>query len=953
MRLSPSGSPSHRRPPRAVPALAAILAALSLPAATSAQEQPTLPTLPPHFAITNARIVPVSGPVLENGTVVVRDGVIQAVGRNVRVPADAWVLDGSGLAVYPGLIDPMGTLGHPAPRGGARAGGPAGGGQGGGASSDAEHSWGPEDRPGTFTWLSAADDLDGGDDRIADWRDAGYTTALSTLPRGNVTGSAALINLAGDRGREMVVTPLPLQRVNLDAYREFPGYPASLLGAFAYLKQLHYDADHYDAAWSAYERDPRGRTRPEYDRALEPLRAPVPLLFPAEGRKEILRALETSRAMGSPVIVYGAQQGYEAVDVLKAGGVPVLVDMDWPRPPRNADPADEPTLAQLRAYEHAPTTPARLAEAGVLFAFWTGGLDDPSDARARVKRAVDAGLPAEAALRALTLDPAGILGVSDRVGSIEAGKIANLVLVRGDLLDPDAPIEQVIVDGRRFPVFHPSAVASRSDRDGMRRERREGGEPGEAPDGREEGEARQGRVDASPAPSGPVVPMVRDRGPYRSDAVTLIRNATVMTVANGTVEGGDVLIRDGKIAAVGRGLDAPRGARVVDATGLTVMPGIIDAHSHLAADAINEGSVNSSAMVRIRDVLDPEDVGMYRALAGGVTTINVLHGSANPIGGQNAVLKLRWGADAADLLFEDAPPGIKFALGENVKRDRDPDRYPSTRMGQQDVIRQAFLDAQAYQREWEAYNALSARARRNTTPPRRDLEMEALAEILRGERLVHAHSYRGDEILQLLRTAEEFGVTIATLQHVLEGYKVADEIAAHGAGASTFSDWWAYKMEAYDAIPHNAALMAERGVLVSINSDSGEEIRHLNQEAAKTIKWGGASPEEAIRFITANPARQLGVADQVGTIEVGRDADLAVFEGDPLSVTSRVRQTYVDGHLYFDVDLDGERRAAIEREKAALLEKHRGTRPATTPVTDGVVTPSVTPSNDTNEEVRP
>jgi imidazolonepropionase-like amidohydrolase len=294
------------------------------------------------------------------------------------------------------------------------------------------------------------------------------------------------------------------------------------------------------------------------------------------------------------------------------------------------------------------------------------------------------------------------------------------------------------------------------------------------------------------------------------------------------------------------------------------------------------------------------------------------------------VLKLRWGADASGLLFDGAPPGIKFALGENVKRERDPPRYPSTRMGQQDVIRQAFLDGQDYLRQWQAYDALSARARRDATPPRRDLKLETLAQLVTGERLIHAHSYRGDEILQLIRTAEEFGITIATFQHVLEGYRVADEIASHGAGASTFSDWWAFKVEAYDAIPYNAALMTERGVLVSINSDSGEEIRHLNQEAAKSMKWGGLSETEALKLVTLNPAIQLGVGDRVGSIEVGKDADLAVWDAHPLSMGAKVTQTYVDGRLFFDRELDRARREALAAEKAALEAKHR---PAPTPPT--------------------
>jgi imidazolonepropionase-like amidohydrolase len=871
-----------------------------------AQPQPTMPQTPPHFAITNARIVPVSGPVLESGTVVVRDGVIRAVGARVAVPGGAAVVDGTGLTVYPGLIDAFGTLGLPEPRGGAGAG----------TRPDVPHSWGPEDRPATFTWRRAADDVDVSDLRIARWREAGYTSALTTHGTGFFPGAAAIINLAGDRGRELVVKPDVAQRVNLSA-RGFPGYPGSLMGAFAYVKQLHFDARHYDQVWSAYERNPRGATRPEYDRVLEPLRTPSPLLFPVDGRKEIQRAIATAREVERPVILYGAQRGYEAADLLRGAGVPVLVDLDWPRAPRDGDPEADFTLAQLRTWEHAPTTPALLHQAGVPFAFYTGGLTDPSLARARARAAVDAGLPPDAALRALTLSPAEILGVADRMGSIEAGKIANLVLVRGDLLDPEARVEAVVVDGRSHAIFQPSTADAA------------GGEARSARGGR--GGAGS---DQEGSPAGPRVAMVTDRGPYRDDPVTLIRNATVITMAGETIEGGDVLVRNGRIAAVGRGLGVPGNARVVDATGMYVTPGIIDAHSHLASDAVNEGTVNVSAMVGIRDVLDNEDVGIYRALAGGVTAANVLHGSANPIGGRNAVLKLRWGADAAGLLFEGAPPGIKFALGENVKRERTPPRYPATRMGQQDVIRQAFLDGQEYQRQWDEYNGLGARARRDAVPPRRDLKLETLAQLVTGERKIHAHGYRSDEFLQLLRTAEEFGITIATLQHVLEGYRIADEIAAHGAGASTFSDWWAFKVEAYDAIPYNAALMADRGVLVSINSDSPEEIRHLNQEAAKAMKWGGLSAMDALALVTINPAIQLGVADRVGSIEVGKDADLAVWDGHPLSTGAKVVQTYVDGRLYFDRDLDRARHAAMAAEKAELEARHRPARSSTT-VADG------------------
>jgi imidazolonepropionase-like amidohydrolase len=387
-----------------------------------------------------------------------------------------------------------------------------------------------------------------------------------------------------------------------------------------------------------------------------------------------------------------------------------------------------------------------------------------------------------------------------------------------------------------------------------------------------------------------------------------------------------VVVSDGRIRAVGAAVEVPAGAEVIDAAGGSLIPGIIDAHSHLAVEGgVNEGSLAVTSMVDIGDALDPDDVGIYFALAGGVTSANVLHGSANPIGGRNAVIKLRWGADAAGLLFAGAPPGIKFALGENPKRSNFrspaiPARYPQTRMGVMDVIRQAFTAAREYRGEWQAYRAAQG-AGGQPMPPRRDLELETLVEILEGRRLVHAHCYRADEILQLLRLAEEQGFRIATLQHVLEGYKVADEIAAHGAGASTFSDWWGYKVEAYDAIPHNAALMAERGVLVSINSDSGEEMRHLNQEAAKAVRWGGASELEALAMVTLNPARQLGVDDRVGSIEVGKDADLVLYDGPPLAATSVVQKTIVDGVLYFDRGADRERQVAIDAIKNRLLGK--------------------------------
>ena len=416
----------------------------------------------------------------------------------------------------------------------------------------------------------------------------------------------------------------------------------------------------------------------------------------------------------------------------------------------------------------------------------------------------------------------------------------------------------------------------------------------------------------------------------QNPSVIFIQNATIFTVTQGNIEHGSILIRDGKIAAVGANLKAPDGAAIIDATGQFVIPGIIDCHSHIAVDgSVNEGGPAVSSMANIADVLNPEDISIYDDLAGGVTSANILHGSANPIGGQTIVIKLRWGKPASALPFEGALPGIKFALGENPKRSGftpppgTPERYPASRLGVEEVIRQAFIEATEYKKQWDDYNTRKAAGEQNLVAPRRNEQLEPLVEVMEGKRYVHSHCYRADEILMLIRVAKEFNFKVRTFQHVLEGYKVADEIAASGAGGSTFSDWWGYKVEAYDAIPYNAALMTERGVVVSINSDDAEEARQLNQEAAKSIKYGGMSANDALKLITINPAIQLGIDKRVGSIEVGKDADLVIYNHDPLSVYAVAQKTLIDGQVYFDRQKDIAGRPALEKEKQDLLAKEK------------------------------
>jgi len=971
------------------------------------------PDPPSFYAIRDVTVVSGAGTPIDGATVLLADGLIEAVGVGIDIPADAWVIDGDGLFLYPGLIDSLTTLGQKAEEG---AGGGPGAGPGGGSGRSAPTIRGPEDRPQTTPWVAAADSV-GEDERVEKWRKAGFTTTVTSPTDGLFAGQAAMINLGGTKAnanskmitQTIVATPVAL-RVNFRSPGRGRGYPGSLMGSLAYIQQVFSDTQHYTAAKAAYRSAPLGLDRPTYDRTLEILETAMedgtPFLMPGNLGREIDRALVMAGRYDLSLVIFGGQGAYARVDALKTAGASVLVSLNWPKEEKDRDPDADTSFRTLYHRRLAPTTPADLAAAGVPFGFYSDGLSTSGEFFKKVRMAVDAGLSDEDALAALTSNPARIYGVSDRLGTIEPGKIANLVLATDWPWVDGAEIKTVFVDGRKYeerksdePTEPPASDASGTWKITLTSPRgdqemtadltmaEDGKVTGEITsergttaieEGRMSGDllrfkvtrsmgsrsftsswslAVEGESLSGSASAGPMsmdvagertaakpdtgetdaaddeepsvtleeLQAVMDvyQGPVERMGAFAITNATVWTVSGETIEGGTVVVEDGKITAVGKDVSVPGRIEVIDAEGGHVIPGIIDAHSHIAIEGgVNEGTLAVTSMVAIGDVLNPDSISIYRALAGGVTSANLLHGSANPIGGKSQVVKLRWGADAEGLKFEGAPPGIKFALGENPKRSnfRRPGmspRYPQTRMGVMDVIRQAFTEAEEYRKQWQAYEAAKGSSAA-LIPPRRDLELEALVEILEGERWIHSHCYRADEILQLMRLAEEYGFRIGTLQHVLEGYKVADEIAEHGAGASTFSDWWGYKVEAYDAIPHNAALMTERGVLVSINSDSGEEMRHLNQEAAKAIKWGGLSEVEALTLVTLNPAKQLLIDDRVGSIEVGKDADLVIYDGNPLEVRSVPQKTFVDGDLYFDLVADRERQAKIDAIKKKM-----------------------------------
>lgn len=856
-------------------------------------------------AIVDARVITVSGPVYERATVVIRDGLVVAVGPDVAVPAGARVVSGKGLVLTPGLIDGLSAIGLPARAAGGGSG-PGAPGAGGGAVAAAPSPLAPQ--------ALALDRVKPAE--LAKARSSGITTALVIPREGVLPGQSVILDLVGERIEAMVLRqPAALHLHLTSAARQYPG---SLMGTIAYTRQALLDAARAQAAWAAWEKSPRGQKRPTYDAALGPwqqvLAGRLPLVVTCTLENDARRALALADEFGLRVVLAGVPQAFRSVELLKARRVPLLVSVNFdpPRPAGGFFTLDDEQ--ERRRIREAERNPAELQQAGVPFALASAWAPDFV---AGIRTAIEKGLPGDVALRAATLGAAEALGLAGTTGSLEPGKLANLVAWSGEPFAKDTKARYVFVDGRLHEVEE--------------EERKEGRGVG--------GAGRAGAAgDAAPKADGPdareLPPLPSAPPPFPAGKPVAIKGGTVLTAGpQGEIANGTVLIRDGTIVAVGQNLELPEGAIVIDARGRYVMPGIIDSHSHTAIDGnVNECTDVITAETRIRDVIDHRDVSIYRQLAGGVTTINVLHGSCNAIGGQNAVLKLRWGKGPEELVFKEAPRGIKFALGENVKRSnfRAPGepRYPGTRMGIEVVLREGFLRARAYQKEWAEYRAklkaLPANAGK-PVPPRRDLRLETLADVLDGKILVHAHAYRADEMLMLMSVADEFGFKVRTFQHGLEAYKIASEIARHGAGVGTFIDWWAFKMEALDATPYNPAILASHGVNVALNSDSDELARRLYWDAAKAVKYGGVSEQQALRMITWNPAWQLGIERYVGSLEKGKQADIGIWSGHPLSAQARCEMTLVDGQVYFDRARDMQARRATA-EWAPLVAVEGGAR---------------------------
>ncbi len=1015
---------------------------------------------PPSLVLLkNAHIVINSTKSLDAGSLLIQDGKILAVGNNLAEPAGAEIVDCEGSFLYPAFVDAMVEL-------------------------DANEFdtpaayWNTSVKPERS--MSRVVKLE--KSQFENLRKAGIGLILAAPKDGIIKGQSCVLTTAEAPLADTLLKSDVFQHIRLYPNRgSSERYPNSPMGATALVRQSLLDADWYLRALQAASAN-TAIPHPDHNASLAALKTTVRAqqTVVIDGTNELyaLRADRVANELSLKLVVRGSGREYRQLEAISATGRTFIIPVNFPDAPK-VNSESEMTDVSLQTLMHwrlAPENPGRLEKAAVRFVLSADGLDKPTELLSKVRIAIEAGLSEQKALEALTIAPAQLLGIEHLAGSLEVGKLANVLITSGPLFDKKTVIEETWVQGDRHQ-FGPkpkteihgrwqlhldessaqlatsaqlilevsgksdkltakiglpaafdkqpnsdrtAAVAKSDEPNSTENQAAEEKLPqtqpktapalelkelsfnsyrltgtfeipekfalqgvAEKPAGRgwltlvhleaaievtllwpdsstttftgtaipdavsvanevkaDEPQAKivsqsneklpkaneeEKAEETSPALTGvdckinyPLGAFGRTAPPTQPE-ILLIKNATLWTCGDaGVLESADLLVQKGIIAEVGKNLMVPAGAIVFDATGMHVSPGIIDCHSHMATDGgVNESGQAITAEVRVGDFIDCNDITIYRQLAGGVTTANILHGSANPIGGQNQVIKLRWGSLDEELKMQEAPAGIKFALGENVKQSsrEGSTRYPQSRMGVEEILRDRFEAARAYQSRWQSWRQGSS-----GLPPRRDLELEAIAEILDRNRWVHCHSYRQDEILMILRLLDEYKVTIGSLQHILEGYKVADAMAAHGATGSSFSDWWAYKVEVQDAIPYNGALMHRAGVVVSFNSDDAELARHLNHEAAKAVKYGGIEPSEALKFVTLNPAKQLRIDSWVGSLEPGKHADFVIWNRSPLSTLSMCMQTWIDGRKYFDRGEDLAQRESDELLRRKLVQ---------------------------------
>ena len=986
------------------------------------------------YAFTNATIVKDAATTLTNATMVIKDGKIISVGTSVKAPAGAIEVDCKGKFIYPSFIDIYADYGTSLP---TQQGQGAGGG-GGGFFAPQQFT---SNAKGPYGWNQAIkSEVDAfkvfaiDDTKAKPLREAGFGTVLSHMRDGIARGTGTVVTLANSKENLVMLKEKATAHYSFSKGTSTQSYPSSMMGSIALLRQSFLDAQWY-------------KQRPVEEGVNASLQAwndnlSLPQIFDANDKWNCLRADRIGDEFGVQYILKGSGNEYQRIKDMKESKASFIVTLNFPQAQDVEDPNEARfvSLNDMKHWEMAPANAASFEKAGINFCLTTSDLRQVTQFWTNLRKAMDYGLSETKALEALTKTPATLLGIYDKVGSLDEGKIANFLITNGPLFNEKTVIVQNWIQGEKYSVkedawiniagtykltvntpagaenytldvksnssanmYGKDTMSTKFTYDGkavklsyaqMQRRQRGGGGPGGGGNfggggfgggqqaaqlpatatrlaGYSTGTEWNGtgtdslgnsltwtavlEKAADPKPDTvkkkdpvnvgkvlyPFEPFGFEEGSQPKQETILIKNGTVWTnEKEGVLQNTDVLLKDGKIAAIGKNL-SDAGARVIDASGKYVAPGIIDEHSHIAAASINEGAQVVTSEVRITDNLNPDDINIYRQLSGGVTSSHILHGSANVIGGQTQLIKLRWGANAEELKFKNWDGFIKFALGENVKRSASTQgntRYPDTRMGVEQILIDAFTRAKDYKKSWDDYNVEKDKLVKAKKPltglvmPRRDLELDALVEILDKKRFITCHSYVQSEITGLIDVADKAGFKVNTFTHILEGYKVADKMLKHGANASTFSDWWAYKMEVEDAIPYNAAIMHKVGLNVAINSDDAEMARRLNQEAAKTIKYGDLTEDEAFKMVTLNPAKMLHVDDRVGSLKVGKDADVVVWSDNPLSIYAKSLYTIVDGTVYFDRAKDAEMQKWVDNERTRLIRKMNGEKRSGAPV---------------------
>jgi imidazolonepropionase-like amidohydrolase len=922
------------------------------------------------YAFTHATIFKDHVTILQNATMIIREDKIISVGNDINIPKNAVVIDCSGKFIYPSFIDIYSNYGLPAPKKpipfnfrspiefNSKTKGSA--------------SWNEAMKPE----VAAATLFSVNDTTAMPLRNLGFGTVLIHQKDGIARGTGTIVTLANKKENAVVLKGRASAHYSLSKGSSSQTYPGSLMGVIALLRQTYLDGQ-----W--YKQSQKGEgvnvSLEQWNNNQS-----LPQIMEAGDKWNDIRADRVGDEFGVQYIIKGGGNEYQRIKAISATKASFILPVDFPLPMDLSDPNDAMMvgLSDLKHWELAPTNPAALEKAGISFCITTSDLKEVKDFSVNLQKAIRYGLSEQKALDALTRTPATLLGIYQHTGSIEAGKLANFIVSTGPVFREKSAIVENWIQGEKYEVNIATAgprkglytilvqspsqqstftlnVLSASTASIITADTfpvrfsytgkivtlsfspfKEGknnfilGGIADANYWSGNGQDTLGQpvtwsstfmhatdkvTDTTSLNDTILATITYPFNGYGWDSLPvahdlLIINTTILTNEKvGILSHSDLLIRQGKIAQIGKGLKEA-GATVIDGTGLYLTPGIIDEHSHIATTSINEYGQSISSEVRIADNLNPEDINIYRQLSGGVTSSHILHGSANTIGGQTQLIKLRWGADDNGLKFSGADSFIKFALGENVKKTYSTanNRFPDTRMGVEALLNDAFSRATAYS------NALKSSDNKNV---RRDLELEALVEVMNKKRFITFHSYVQSELTAAMRVAEKFGFTINTFTHVLEGYKVADKIKAHGATASTFSDWWAYKTEVQDAIAYNASIMQKMGINVCINSDDPEMARRLNQEAAKTVKYGGTSEADAFKMITINPAKALHIQERVGSIQVGKDADLVLWTDDPLSIYAKVDKTIVDGIVYFDLSRDLLLRKHIRTERYRLIQK--------------------------------